>query len=708
MMRTINHPGVEIREIDKSQYTPAMAGTSTYLVGYSNKGDFYTPYNITSLEGFEAIFGKPGNEAERYFYYGGTEVIKNNGNLIAARIPYSGNAASTNYKANYLSFEGISSVLSSSLSGEGLNDIGPLSAINYYNITQNVNNISTSAYDELASNGTYPSNSGDFLIVNERRSNISGPKQNEGVFTVVLDFYDGLKYQRLLSGASDSDDMNILSSIVAGGNTWSNDVDFITPLTETFNKESVSRTLASQFPNIDFVNNGASVSTDYTQWLTIVVCESYADANKDGKLGINILESFNGSIRSEARDNATGKSTYICNVINDNSDYIKMYKNEGSSILSELSAISSTFLTTDKQSQYLLSFNDNTTDPDSKVVNGGTISTDLLTCFEKVSDKDELQIDLVVDAGLTTIAQYTSGGATFNPSVTGATTIDSSTSLAVWRDVVTTIDNFCSSTRKDCMAIIDGPRDIVLQKDLKYIRKSAPDNTFSNTIGPKLKYITGINSSYSAMYIDWLKMIDRHSGKNFWFPPSIKMAGIYIYNDQIANIWDAPAGLNRGIIDGVNDLAFNPNGKAADQVYLKSFNYVKKYPLDGFIAEGQKTTQVKPSAFDRVNVRRMFLRLERMAYQVSRYFVYEPNNIFTRRRLVDLLEPTFKSFKAKGGLYDYRIICDKNNNTPSVIDRNELKVAILLKPVKTAEFILIDFIATNTGANFEEIIQETV
>ena len=164
------------------------------------------------------------------------------------------------------------------------------------------------------------------------------------------------------------------------------------------------------------------------------------------------------------------------------------------------------------------------------------------------------------------------------------------------------------------------------------------------------------------------------------------------------------SGLNRGVIQGISSLAFQPSNPDADQLYTKSINYAKRFPLAGFVLEGQKTTQVRPSAFDRVNVRRMFLRLERFTYQTSRYFVYEPNNVSTRARLVATLDPIFASYQAQGGILDYKIVCDGSNNTADIIDRNELKVAIFVKPVRTAEFILVDFIATRTDASFSELL----
>ena len=330
------------------------------------------------------------------------------------------------------------------------------------------------------------------------------------------------------------------------------------------------------------------------------------------------------------------------------------------------------------------------------------------TMLEKISNIDEQQVDLVVDAGLSTIAQYCTGELFIPDTDTANRTIADETSVAVWRQVADKLTSFCRDTRKDCMAILDVPRNLVLDGAEKYVRKTKPSNTFGATIGRNLRYCTGINSSYAAIYSDWFRMIDDFTAVNFWIPQSVKAVGVYCYNDTVANIWDAPAGLNRGVVNGVNDLAFNPGGKDADQLYMKSFNYAKLYPLDGFVTEGQKTTQTKPSAFDRVNVRRMFLRLERLVYQQARFFCYQPNTLFTRRQLTDAVSPIFNDYKARGGMYDYKIVCNESNNTPDVIDRNELKIAFLVKPVKTAEFILADFIATTTGANFNEVLQEFV
>ena len=151
------------------------------------------------------------------------------------------------------------------------------------------------------------------------------------------------------------------------------------------------------------------------------------------------------------------------------------------------------------------------------------------------------------------------------------------------------------------------------------------------------------------------------------------------------------------------DVAFSPTNKQAGAIYNSNWNYAINYPEDGIVLEGQKTFQVKPSAFDRVNVRRLFLRLERATYKVARYFIYEGNTAYTRQRFIDSIDPIFADAKLRNGIYDYKIICDESINTPEVIDRNELRVKIVIKPVKSIEFILIDFIALRTGGSFSEM-----
>lgn len=335
--------------------------------------------------------------------------------------------------------------------------------------------------------------------------------------------------------------------------------------------------------------------------------------------------------------------------------------------------------------------------------------------FEKAEDINQFDIDLVPDAGLASIASYLKAIYGDKGEYDLDVTDDAGNSLLalwkcesespavkVWKTVEQKLDTFCKKTRKDCMFLADGPRPLVLQGQRKIVRPTKPSNTIDACVIPNLKWISGLNTNYGACYVDWFEQADDYTGDLFWCPPSIKAMGVCINCDLNYNYWDAPAGLNRGVI-AATDVAFSPTPKQAGCVYERNFNYAINYPQDGIVLEGQKTLQVKPSALDRINVRRLLLRLERASYRVARYFVYEGNTAYTRQRLIDALDPYFRDAKVGGGLYDYKIICDETINTDTVIDNNELKVAIGVKPVKSAEFIMIDFFVLRTGGGWEEM-----
>jgi phage tail sheath protein FI len=192
--------------------------------------------------------------------------------------------------------------------------------------------------------------------------------------------------------------------------------------------------------------------------------------------------------------------------------------------------------------------------------------------------------------------------------------------------------------------------------------------------------------------------------KQVWVPSSGYAAAVYAQTAQTAYPWIAPAGFNRGTLNNVTDIAINPTQKQRDLLYKINVNPIAYFNNDGFVVFGQKTLFRKPSAFDRVNVRRLFLTLEKETQSLLKFFVFEPNTFATRNRLKGALVPIFDQAKLNDGLYDYLLVCDETNNTPSVIDNNELRISIYIKPVRAAEFILADFIATRTGIDFSELI----
>ena len=150
-------------------------------------------------------------------------------------------------------------------------------------------------------------------------------------------------------------------------------------------------------------------------------------------------------------------------------------------------------------------------------------------------------------------------------------------------------------------------------------------------------------------------------------------------------------------------MAIEPNQKQRDDLYKFGLNPISSFK-EGFVIFGQKTLQKQPGAFDRINVRRLFLILEKITKATSRYYIFEPNTLFTRTRFKDDLRPIFEKAKRNEGVYDYILVCDERNNTPDVIDANEMVMDIYIKPVRAAEFILVNFYATRTGTDFEELI----
>jgi len=702
--RSINSPGVEIFETDISQYATNTVGTSFLVMGYADKGEELNPLNISNTDDYITNFGEPTNDAERYSYYAAKKILTMGGNLIYSKLPYN-NILANNYKYIGLTVGSANTTTSAS-------DADVKSISSYFSKTAEITatttmTIATSAYDAIKAGGDFSGDqsSYNFIIVNENKSRITGANNDEGIFVVLVDPIDAMKVQRMFPTISDSDTFKILEGISYPAGITS--TSFESALTGTFIGNSVSENIAKQYPTLEYTSNGSAINPYYAQQIGLVVCQATEDSYNQGKIQIGILEAFVGSIHTNTFNPTTGNSIYIGDVVNGASKYITIYGHQSNSTLLPSSTDTAVVLYKADGSYPLLGFTSSET---TKVIEGGSIASNMSIVFSKVNNIDDQQIDVVVDAGLSTIAQYTNTGygltgAIYDPVNTNYTF---NSSPETWRSVCNSFIDFCAETRGDCMTILDTPRTLALQGNEKVIRKTNPSATFSNSVYNKVKYLTGLNSSYAALYTNWMKIVDDFTGISVWIPESIAAAGAYVYTDRNANIWDAPAGLNRGVINGIVDISFNPNIKESDLVYLQSMNYAKKYPTEGYVIEGQKTTQVKASAFDRVNVRRLFLRLERIAYKAARYFVYQPNNAFTRQQLLDVLTPSFAAVKAAGGLYDYKLVCDETNNTDQVIDNNELHVAVLLKPVKTAEFILINFVATKTSADFTEIIQQVI
>jgi len=700
-MRTIQSPGVEIFERDLSQYTPAIAGTAALVMGYAVKGEDELPSQFTSRNAWLNYFGVPEDEAERYFYHASMEILNQNGTLYTAKLPYSNSVSGIYLKSDFTVGSSTSVVSNSSLSA-ALEEFENLTTYNDITVSS-IDSVVTSALDGYRTSSQKPS-ANEFSIIDVSRARLGKDVDDAevvGYFPVITTAINALAIQDMIDSTytSTMTQWNSVSSITtSAGSTVTSGNMAIQLASSSKSTETISTQTASLFPSVVYGETDGYLETKYLNQIMVSVVKMYVDSSNNNKINYSIVENFIGSLNQSATDPETNESTYIGNVINSNSQYIEFYGD----VVANLATTNATYHVSNLDAG-IFGF---TEAQMAKTIQLSTMLTSMDNVFDQLSNIIETEIDIVVDGGLTNIAQYleSTSNTEYDPTSGVSTwTLASRDDTAEWRSVAAKMITFAQNTRKDCVVLLDGPRQLCVEGNQKIVRSSNSATIDANII-TKLKYITGINSSYAAGYLNWYRQLDDFTGLNFWCPPSVKSAGACIFTDRTANYWDAPAGLTRGIVYNANDIAFNPNGKQQGSIYTKGWNYAVNYPLDGIVIEGQKTLQTKPSAFDRLNVRRMFLRLERLVYNIARYYVYEPNTYYTRTRFVDQITPIFEDVKIRGGLYDYRIICSEKNNSTEVIDRNELKVAIMLKPTKTAEFVIIEFTSLRTGGSFDEVI----
>jgi hypothetical protein len=238
--------------------------------------------------------------------------------------------------------------------------------------------------------------------------------------------------------------------------------------------------------------------------------------------------------------------------------------------------------------------------------------------------------------------------------------------------------------RGDAFAIID-----------PVVQGSTSDAVVNIVTGP-----SAIDSNYAATYWPWVKILDTDRNKPTWVPPSVVVPRIMAYNDTVAYEWFAPAGLNRGGISEAIDIEYKLTPSMRDDLYTNKINPIATFPSQGIVVWGQKTLQAKPSALDRINVRRLMIALKKYIASTSRYLVFENNTTTTRQKFLNTVNPYLETVKARQGLYNFKVVMDETNNTPDVVDRNILYGQIYLQPAKAAEFIILDFNILPTGASF--------
>ena len=263
---------------------------------------------------------------------------------------------------------------------------------------------------------------------------------------------------------------------------------------------------------------------------------------------------------------------------------------------------------------------------------------------------------------------------------------------ATSQTVATHLIGNIAEARKDCLVFLSPRRDDVVDQAGS---ERANITTFRNLL---------TSSSYAVIDSSWKYQYDKYNDVYRYIPMNGDTAGLCVRTDTERDPWFSPAGFNRGQIKNVIKLSFNPTKAERDELYKICVNPVVTFPGEGTILFGDKTLLAKPSAFDRINVRRLFIVLEKAIAKAAKFSLFEFNDEFTRAQFVALVEPFLRDVQGRRGIYDFRVVCDETNNTGEVIDRNEFIGDIYIKPARSINFIQLNFVAVRTGVAFDEVV----
>ena len=262
--------------------------------------------------------------------------------------------------------------------------------------------------------------------------------------------------------------------------------------------------------------------------------------------------------------------------------------------------------------------------------------------------------------------------------------------------------------RKDCVAFLSPPKGAVVNKTATQAQGLVRDyrlglNASNGTVDYSSNNLN-VSSSYAMLDSGWKYMYDKYNDRYVYVPLNGDIAGLCTRTEQNFDAWWPPAGFNRGQIRGVVRLAHNPRKAHRDNLYKDQINPVVSFPGEGVVLFGDKTLQSKPSAFDRINVRRLFIVLEKAIATAAKYQLFELNDQFTRSQFKSMIVPFLRDIQSRRGITDFMVVCDDTNNPGSVVDRNEFVADIYVKPTRSINFIQLNFIATRTGVDFSEVV----
>ena len=666
MAEQIVSPGVFTRENDQSFITQQPVEVGAAIIGPTVKGPVEIPTVVTSYSQYENIFGTTFVSASNTYSYltsiSAYNYFQNGGNtLLVTRVVSNSSDWTSAQDTNVINLTGglikeTSDALLTSITTEVADGaIGTYTDVLAVNVNVTASSIildtteSVSSITISASTGSFAI--GDTVIFPSQSLGASAPSGSNLVITLNNEDITG----------SISSTSFVLKTISEGEIMNSDGTQSSQGALSTGTKDNLRWEITNSNTDLGTFTLNIRRGNDITN--EKVILETFANISLDPEADNYIAKAIgdiyynvdptNTYIQTNGEYPNISKYVYVSTVNNPTPNYFDNDGNPKSEFTGSLPAIQSGSFT-NATGSILSGTGKYFTNIDNTDTQGLT-ATDYSTAISLLNNKDDYQYNVITVPGL------------FHG-------LSNHTSV-----INTLIAN--TQNRGDAIAVVDL-------------------EPYGALIAAVTNQAAAINSSYTATYWPWCQINNPNTGKLTWTPASTLIPGVYAFNDNASEPWFAPAGINRGGLSTVVRPERKLTKANRDTLYEANVNPIASFPANGTVVFGQKTLQKKASALDRVNVRRLLIALKSYIGQVANNLVFEQNSIATRNSFLAQVNPYMESVQQRQGVYAFKVVMDDSNNTPDVIDRNQLVGQIFLQPTRTAEFIILDFNVLPTGAEF--------
>jgi len=660
-------PGVQVNEVDLTNVVPAVATSIGAIAGAFEKGPVSTIVNISSEEELVEIFGKPQGSSNQFeTFFSAANFLKYTDSLKVVRAESAILNAGANsgilirdldhYDASFSTGQGSHGEWAARTAGTWANGIKveicatatafeqDLSTNNLVNQADVAVGDTTIVVDDADASG-YVFNIGDLIsFYSDTANTVSVDDFNEYQVTAINTSTNALTV-RLKDDPSGAGLQTAIPNDSKIKRRWKYADQFSgAPGTSDYNTNN-SRGSGDELHVI--VADGTGDITGY-------------DTDTAGNRTKGVIEAFGNMSKNSSAKGPQGDSIYYADVIRAKSnfiywtDHISAGSNWGTDTTSTYTAVDT------------ITIDELTGGTDDYATTAGEIEV----AYDKFKDTESEDINLVIGGSSSIVADTSTG-----------------------HDTHVTMITSLVEGRKDCVGFVSPYRSATV--GVTTSAKQASNVRVAADLCPSSSYMV-FDSGYMYMY-------DKYNDTYRHVPLNGSVAGLCANTDNVADAWFSPAGFNRGSVRGAIKLSFNPDKADRDILYQARVNPVVNFPGQGVTLFGDKTAQTKPSAFDRINVRRLFLVLEKAIATAAKFQLFEFNDEFTRAQFRSLIEPFLRDVQGRRGITDFLVKCDASNNTGSVIDRNEFVADIFVKPARSINFITLNFVATRTGVAFSEV-----